>query len=205
MPNALTVLRLVLVPVFGWLLLRDGGRDDSRRCWRRAGLRGGHRHRLARRRDRPPPRPGHRLRQDRRPDRRQGAHRRRAGRPVHARRAAVVGHRRDPGPRDRRDRCCASGSSGTASSPASRGGKVKTVLQALAIGLYLLPLHRRAASLAGGDGRRGRADRGDRPGLRLPRAHPAPDQRARHAGRRGAAGRGPEPAPATLAPTPPPE
>ena len=31
LPNALTVLRLVLVPVFGWLLLRDGGTDASSR------------------------------------------------------------------------------------------------------------------------------------------------------------------------------
>ena len=29
--NALTVLRIVLVPLFGWLLLRDGGADDGSR------------------------------------------------------------------------------------------------------------------------------------------------------------------------------
>ena len=27
--NALTVLRVVLVPLFGWLLLREGGDDDA--------------------------------------------------------------------------------------------------------------------------------------------------------------------------------
>lgn len=30
-PNALTVLRLLMVPVFGWLLLRDGGADPASR------------------------------------------------------------------------------------------------------------------------------------------------------------------------------
>ena len=33
LPNALTVLRLVLVPVFAWLLLRQGGDDASSRTW----------------------------------------------------------------------------------------------------------------------------------------------------------------------------
>jgi CDP-diacylglycerol--glycerol-3-phosphate 3-phosphatidyltransferase len=32
-PNALTVLRLLLVPVFAWLLLRDGGTDSASRTW----------------------------------------------------------------------------------------------------------------------------------------------------------------------------
>lgn len=32
-PNLLTVLRLLLVPVFAWLLLRDGGADDTSRVW----------------------------------------------------------------------------------------------------------------------------------------------------------------------------
>lgn len=31
LPNALTMLRLLLVPVFGWLLLRDGGQDEASR------------------------------------------------------------------------------------------------------------------------------------------------------------------------------
>jgi CDP-diacylglycerol---glycerol-3-phosphate 3-phosphatidyltransferase len=31
--NALTVLRILLVPVFGWLLLSDGGADPSLRYW----------------------------------------------------------------------------------------------------------------------------------------------------------------------------
>ncbi|MBB5789804.1 CDP-diacylglycerol--glycerol-3-phosphate 3-phosphatidyltransferase [Jiangella mangrovi] len=30
-PNALTILRVVLVPLFGWLLLREGGDDDASR------------------------------------------------------------------------------------------------------------------------------------------------------------------------------
>jgi CDP-diacylglycerol--glycerol-3-phosphate 3-phosphatidyltransferase len=33
LPNALTVLRLLLVPVFAWLLLRDGGDDSTSRVW----------------------------------------------------------------------------------------------------------------------------------------------------------------------------
>lgn len=33
LPNALTVLRLLLVPVFAWLLLRDGGDDPASRIW----------------------------------------------------------------------------------------------------------------------------------------------------------------------------
>jgi len=33
LPNALTTLRIVLVPVFGWLLLRDGGQDFESRWW----------------------------------------------------------------------------------------------------------------------------------------------------------------------------
>ena len=32
-PNALTVLRLALVPVFAWLLLREGGDDAASRVW----------------------------------------------------------------------------------------------------------------------------------------------------------------------------
>src|SRR5580765_6507082 len=33
LPNALTTLRIVLVPVFGWLLLREGGDDVTSRWW----------------------------------------------------------------------------------------------------------------------------------------------------------------------------
>ncbi len=33
LPNALTVLRLLLVPVFAWLLLREGGDDPTSRVW----------------------------------------------------------------------------------------------------------------------------------------------------------------------------
>lgn len=32
-PNLLTVLRLLLVPVFAWLLLREGGHDQADRVW----------------------------------------------------------------------------------------------------------------------------------------------------------------------------
>jgi CDP-diacylglycerol--glycerol-3-phosphate 3-phosphatidyltransferase len=32
-PNLLTMLRLVLVPVFAWLLLREGGEDEASRIW----------------------------------------------------------------------------------------------------------------------------------------------------------------------------
>jgi len=32
-PNGLTVLRLLLVPVFAWLMLRDGGDDTTSRIW----------------------------------------------------------------------------------------------------------------------------------------------------------------------------
>ena len=100
--NALTVLRMVLVPVFLVLLFHDDGEDDAWRVLAFVVVRGGLGDRPDRRRDRPQARAGHRLRQDRRPDRRQGADRRRADRPVAARRAALVGHGRRPGPRDRR-------------------------------------------------------------------------------------------------------
>ena len=33
LPNALTTLRIVLVPLFGWLLLVDDGQDTTYRCW----------------------------------------------------------------------------------------------------------------------------------------------------------------------------
>ncbi len=33
LPNALTVLRILLVPLFGWLLLHDGGNDTAYRLW----------------------------------------------------------------------------------------------------------------------------------------------------------------------------
>jgi CDP-diacylglycerol---glycerol-3-phosphate 3-phosphatidyltransferase len=33
LPNALTTLRIVLVPLFGWLLLREGGHDNASRWW----------------------------------------------------------------------------------------------------------------------------------------------------------------------------
>lgn len=33
LPNTLTTLRVLLVPVFGWLLLSDGGNDPALRVW----------------------------------------------------------------------------------------------------------------------------------------------------------------------------
>jgi CDP-diacylglycerol---glycerol-3-phosphate 3-phosphatidyltransferase len=33
LPNALTTLRIVLVPLFGWVLLMDSGQDNSVRLW----------------------------------------------------------------------------------------------------------------------------------------------------------------------------
>src|SRR5579859_8013275 len=60
--------------------------------------------RPARRAAGPPPGAGHRLRQDRRPSGRQSPDRSRPDLPVRARRAALVGHRGDHVPRDRRDR-----------------------------------------------------------------------------------------------------
>ena len=33
LPNALTTLRIVLVPLFGWLLLRDDGQDTTSAWW----------------------------------------------------------------------------------------------------------------------------------------------------------------------------
>lgn len=33
LPNGLTTLRIVLVPLFGWLLLREGGDDVASRLW----------------------------------------------------------------------------------------------------------------------------------------------------------------------------
>jgi CDP-diacylglycerol---glycerol-3-phosphate 3-phosphatidyltransferase len=33
LPNALTGVRLLLVPLFGWLLVRDGGDDTASRVW----------------------------------------------------------------------------------------------------------------------------------------------------------------------------
>jgi CDP-diacylglycerol--glycerol-3-phosphate 3-phosphatidyltransferase len=38
--NGLTILRILLVPVFGWLLLADGGREPSLRYWAAAAFAG---------------------------------------------------------------------------------------------------------------------------------------------------------------------
>ena len=73
--NALTVLRIVGVPLFGWLLLTEGGEDVGFRIWAFVAfvllmitdrIDGD----IARK-----PQPRHQLRQAGRPDRRQGAHR----------------------------------------------------------------------------------------------------------------------------------
>ena len=73
--NALTVLRLVLVPVFVWLLLSHRSDQPGWRLGPPWSFAVAIAHRPRRRPARPQARPGHRLRQDRRPDRRQGADR----------------------------------------------------------------------------------------------------------------------------------
>ena len=75
LPNALTVLRVLCVPLLAVLLAVDGGEQRHRPRCGRDRLRAGVDHRPHGRRDRPPLRHGHDLREDRRPDRRQGAHR----------------------------------------------------------------------------------------------------------------------------------
>ena len=99
LPNAITVVRILMAPVFFWLLLADGGADGAMRWWAAVlfivaistdWVDGWHRA-LARTRHRP--------RQDPRPDRRQAAHERGARVPVDPRRAAVVDHDRDRGAR----------------------------------------------------------------------------------------------------------
>ena len=107
--NALTVLRMLLVPVLG--VAAAGRRRRERRGCAVASFvvfviamvtdrvdgdmaRG--------------PGAGHRLRQDRRPDRRQGADRHRAGRAVGAGRAAVVGDDRRSWSARSASRCCGS-------------------------------------------------------------------------------------------------
>ena len=89
---------------------------------------------------------------------------------------------------------------------ASRGGKLKTVVQALAIGLYILPLTGLLASarwwvMAAA----ARAHRDHRARLRLPGADPAPDQRAGHEGRGRPPGRRSDRRQRARAPTPPPD
>ena len=39
LPNTLTVMRILLVPIFLWLLLREGGEDAASRWWAWAALR----------------------------------------------------------------------------------------------------------------------------------------------------------------------
>ncbi len=87
-----------------------------------------------------------------------------------ARRSALVGDHGDPGPRDRCHACCGSRCCSRGVIPASRGGKLKTLVQAIAIGLFILPLHDwppiwHTGRLVGDVGR-DRADRGHRRRLR---------------------------------------
>ena len=103
-PNIITVARILLAPVFVWLLLVDGGDDGAAALGRRRAVRVAIVDRRRRRVPRARPQPRHRPRQAPRPDRRQGAHRRRARRAVDPRRAAVVGDRRHPGARGRHHR-----------------------------------------------------------------------------------------------------
>ncbi len=109
LPNALTVLRILLVPVLGWLLLYDDGDDNTDAGLGVPGVLRGDHDRPVRRRHRPPPQPGDRLRQAHGPDRRQGADRDGVHRAVADRRALVVGHHRRAVPRGARSPCCASG------------------------------------------------------------------------------------------------
>ncbi|CAA9269381.1 MAG: CDP-diacylglycerol--glycerol-3-phosphate 3-phosphatidyltransferase, partial [uncultured Blastococcus sp.] len=153
-----------------------------------AGLRPRHHHRPLRRDDRPPHRSGDRVRQAGRPHRRQGAHGHRAGRALDPRAAAVVGHRGDPDPRDRRDRAAVLGH------PARRHrGEPRRKAEDRPPGAGDRALHPAVERAPGqrplvGHGRRPAADRAHRPGLRLPGADAAPHQRAGDAGGRRPAG-----------------
>ena len=97
--NVLTGVRLLLVPVFLLTLFADAGQNTG---WRYAAtgvfvvaaITDRFDGELAR-----SPRARHRVRHARRPHRRQGPHRRRADRPLRAPAPALVGHRRDHGPR----------------------------------------------------------------------------------------------------------
>jgi hypothetical protein len=137
-PNLLTFLRALLVPVILWLLTLDarrrpvvGVRDLRVRRGDRLDRRVG-RAALARR---------HPLGAAGRPDRRQAADRRVAGVPRARRRAAVVGGRRDRRAGGRRHRAAVRLVSRLdLVMPASNWGKAKTVSQILAVGAYLLPL-----------------------------------------------------------------
>ena len=99
LPNALTTLRIVMVPFFGWALLVDGGDSVLWRCvaWVLfvvAMITDKVDGDIARSRNLVTE-----LRQDRRPDRRQGADRDGVRRALDHRRAVVVGDDRGAGPR----------------------------------------------------------------------------------------------------------
>ena len=104
LPNLITVVRILLAPLFFWMLLVDNGADGALRWWAAIvfivaiatdGVDGC---------DRSPPGPRHRPRQDPRPDRRQAAHGRRPRLPVDPGRAAVVGDHHHPRARGRHHR-----------------------------------------------------------------------------------------------------
>ena len=133
-PNALTTLRIVMVPFFGWALLHDGGQRPHLALGRLRAVLPGDDHRQDRRRPRAQAQPDHRLRQDRRPDRRQGDDRHGVHRPGDHRRLparlAVVD--------DRRSWCCCASGAVTVARlsiakdvvmPAKQSGKVKTMMQ----------------------------------------------------------------------------
>ena len=103
-PNALSVLRLLGVPLFLWLLLGPAGR--RRRARRAHGRRG---HRLLRRQDRPLARPDQPDRRAARPGRRPALHPRHAVRLRRPRHHPVVAGRADrrPGPGAGADRAAA--------------------------------------------------------------------------------------------------
>ena len=147
LPNALTALRLLLVPLFGWLLLRDGGDDTASRVWAFVDLRRGHR------------RPTISTARSRVAVR---SSRRSARSPIPSRTKPLMGMAlvglsilgelpwwvtivilvREIGVTLLRFWVIRHGVIA-----AGRGGKLKTALQALAISLYLLPLSGPAATL----------------------------------------------------------
>ena len=151
--NYLTVLRLLLVPVFLVLLLVDDGQDPAVALGRRGGLPARGLDRPHRRADRPQPRPRHQLRQDGRPDRRQGPHRRRVRRPVGPRRAARGGSRCWCSGASSASRCCASSSSATASCRPATAASSRRSCRRRRIVMYVLPLTGLLGLAAGvGDG-----------------------------------------------------
>ena len=144
--NALTVPRILLVPVYGWLLLFDGGATPA--CaGRRPASSSSPPSPTASTATSPGARPDHRLRQDRRPDRRQDADGHGLRRPVGRSTSSPGGSPcvmlvREWGVTVLRFFVIRHGVM-----PASRGGKAKTTLQFFGLLLFTLPL----ASFSGAD------------------------------------------------------